>query len=125
MPHFIIECSDNVIAHTSPQEIMNTVYTVAESTGLFAPNDIKVRIRPYEYYKLGEGKEDFLHIFANIMEGRTTEQKTEMSQKIITELNKLLPNIGFLSINVRDFELATYSNKSLINPLNTNYDRFF
>ncbi len=40
----------------SPNEIMDAVYNVAESTGLFAANDIKVRLQPYQYYRLGEGK---------------------------------------------------------------------
>jgi hypothetical protein len=35
---------------------MDAVYNVAESTGLFAANDIKVRLQPYQYYRLGEGK---------------------------------------------------------------------
>lgn len=43
MPHFIIDCSENVIQQKSPDEIMQAVYAVAEATGLFAPNDIKVR----------------------------------------------------------------------------------
>jgi hypothetical protein len=28
-------------------------------------------------------------------------------------------------MNINEFELATYSNKSLIDPLNTERDRFF
>jgi 5-carboxymethyl-2-hydroxymuconate isomerase len=56
MPHFIIDCSPGILQQKSAGELMQTVYKAAESTGLFAPNDIKVRIRPYEQYLLGEGK---------------------------------------------------------------------
>ncbi len=49
---------------------MQAVYDAAEATGLFAVNDIKVRLRPYQYFKLGKGKRDFIHIFGYIMEGR-------------------------------------------------------
>jgi 5-carboxymethyl-2-hydroxymuconate isomerase len=125
MPHFIIDCSENIIQQKSPDEIMQTVYEVAEATGLFAANDIKVRLRPYQYFKLGEGKKDFIHIFGNIMEGRNTEQKANLARKIMERLNEMFPDISILSMNIRDFEKATYSNKALIHPLNTTNDRHF
>lgn len=125
MPHFIIDCSENIIQQRSPDEIMQAVYDAAEGTGLFAENDIKVRLRPYEYFKLGEDKKDFIHIFGNIMEGRSTEQKADLSRKIIERLAEMFPDIAILSINIREFEKATYSNKALIDPRNTTHDRHF
>lgn len=104
---------------------MQAVYEVADATGLFAKNDIKVRINPYTYYKLGENKKDFIHVFAHIMEGRSTEQKAALSRKMIERLNELFPDVSILSMNVQEFELATYCNKSLIHPLNTTKDRHF
>jgi len=125
MPHFIIDCSENILQQKSPDEIMQAVYDTAEVTGLFAQNDIKVRLRPYQYFKLGENKKDFIHIFGNIMEGRSVEQKADRSRKIIERLNELLPDISILSINIREFKKATYCNKALIHPLNTTNDRHF
>ncbi len=125
MPHFIIDCSENIIQQKSPDEIMQAVYEVAEATGLFAANDIKVRLRPYQYFRLGEGKKDFIHIFGNMMEGRSTEQKANLSRKIMERLNEMFPDISILSMNIREFEKATYSNKALIHPLNTTNDRHF
>ena len=125
MPHFIIECSDDIIEQKTPDEIMQAVYEAAEATGLFAENDIKVRINPYRYYKLGNTKKDFIHIFGNIMEGRSVEQKSNLSRKIIERLTRMFPDISILSMNIREFEWTTYSNKSLINPLNVNKDRYF
>ncbi|MBA3694476.1 MAG: 5-carboxymethyl-2-hydroxymuconate Delta-isomerase [Acidobacteria bacterium] len=125
MPHFIIDCSENIIEQKSPEEIMRAVYDVAEATGLFAAGDIKVRLRPYKYFKLGKGKKDFIHIFGYIMEGRSTEQKASLSRKMIERLNEILPDISILSINICEFEKATYSNKALIHPLNITNDRHF
>ena len=104
---------------------MQAVYEVAEATGLFAENDIKVRINPYKYYKLGNTKKDFIHIFGNIMEGRNVEQKANLSRKIIEKLHQMFPDISFVSMNIREFEKATYCNISLINPMNVNKDRHF
>lgn len=50
MPHFVIECSEDILYHKKPDEILRAVYEVAESTGLFATNDIKVRLNPYTHY---------------------------------------------------------------------------
>jgi 5-carboxymethyl-2-hydroxymuconate isomerase len=125
VPHFIIECSQEIISIRSPEEIMQAVYEVAEASGLFAMNDIKVRLSPYKYYKLGQTKKDFIHIFGHIMEGRSTEQKADLSRKVIERLNQIFPEISILSMNIIDFDLATYCNKSLINPQNETNDRHF
>ena len=125
MPHFIIECSENIFEQKSPEEIMQAVYDAAEAAELFAVNDIKVRLRPFQYFKLGAGKKDFIHIFGYVMEGRSIEQKANLSRKIIDRLNKMFPDISILSINTSEFEKATYSNKALIHPLNITSDRHF
>ena len=114
MPHFVIDCSESIIELKSPEDIMQKVYDTAESTGLFDEGDIKVRINPYKYYNVGNTKEDFIHIFANIMEGRNTEQKSSLSKRMISELKKMFPKVPIISINIRDFEKATYCNKSMI-----------
>lgn len=125
MPHFIIDCSENIFAQKSPDETMQAVYETAEATGLFAANDIKVRLRPFQYFKLGTGKKDFIHIFGYIMEGRSVEQKANLSKKIIERLNEMFPDVSILSINISEFEKAAYSNKALIHPLNIKSDRHF
>ena len=125
MPHFIIDCSESIIQYRSPEEMMQAVYEVAEVTGLFEKNDIKVRLQPFQYFKLGGNKNNFIHVFGYIMEGRTTEQKAGLSKQIIERLYTLFPGVSILSMNITEFELATYSNKSLIDPLNTNQDRHF
>ncbi|HEV7231372.1 MAG TPA: 5-carboxymethyl-2-hydroxymuconate Delta-isomerase [Bacteroidia bacterium] len=114
MPHFVIDCSENILKLKSPEEIMQAVYDVAEATGLFAQDDIKVRINPFKYYKLGKAKNDFIHIFGNIMEGRTISQRSDLSRQIISRLKMLFPEVSILSININEFEKATYCNKSMI-----------
>ena len=114
MPHFIIDCSENILRMKSPDEIMDAVYQEAELTKLFADGDIKIRINPYVYYKLGEGKDSFIHVFGNIMEGRSTAQKAELSNRIIRRLKLMFPDVPILSMNIREFEKATYCNKAMV-----------
>jgi 5-carboxymethyl-2-hydroxymuconate isomerase len=59
------------------------------------------------------------------MEGRSTKQKANLSRRIIERLSEMFPDISILSINLREFEKATYSNKALIHPKNTANDRHF
>lgn len=125
MPHFIIDCSQDILRERTPDEIMDAVYETADTTGLFAANDIKVRLQPYQYYRLGNHKKNFLHVFGYIMEGRSTGQKTNLSKQICTKLKEILPDVSFLSVNISEFEAATYSNKALINPENIDQDRHF
>lgn len=114
MPHFVIDCSKNIIKTKTPAEIIQKVYDTAESTDLFEKRDIKVRINPFEYYLTGNTNDDFIHIFANIMEGRSASQKKNLSERIITELKLMFPQVPIISINIRDFEKATYYNKSMV-----------
>ena len=114
MPHFVIDCSENIIKIKSPKEIIQKVYDTAESTNLFDTGDIKVRINPFEYYTIGNTKDDFIHIFANIMEGRTVSQKKNLSERIIADLKLMFPDVPIISINIRNFEKTTYCNKSMV-----------
>lgn len=114
MPHFVIDCSENILEMKSPKEIIQSVYDAAEATDLFDKGDIKVRIKPYKYYTIGNTQSDFIHIFGNIMEGRTDTQKKNLSTKIITELKAMFPDVPIISINIRDFEKASYCNKSMV-----------
>jgi len=114
MPHFVIDCSKNIIKIKSPEEIIQKVYDTADASNLFDNGDIKVRINPFEYYTVGNSKDDFIHIFGNIMEGRNDSQKKSLSESIIKELKLMFPDVPIISINIRDFEKAGYCNKSMV-----------
>ena len=114
MPHFVIDCSENIISQKAPEEIMKAVFETAESTGLFKQADIKVRINPFKYYNTANTQNDFLHVFANIMEGRDIDQKSDLSKRMVSRLNEMFPDVPVISMNIRDFERASYCNKSMV-----------
>ncbi len=114
MPHFVIDCSKNILQKTSPEEIINAVYETAQATNLFSEGDIKVRINAFQHFTVGGTKDDFIHTFANIMEGRNIAQKKNLSEKIISKLKSMFPEVPIISINIRDFEEATYCNKNMV-----------
>ncbi|MFT5242991.1 MAG: 5-carboxymethyl-2-hydroxymuconate isomerase [Psychroserpens sp.] len=115
MPHFVIDCSVNILKLNAPENTLLAVHETAEKSGLFDKGDIKVRLNPFEKnYMVGGKKDDFIHVFANIMEGRTTEQKSKLSQQIVIQLKQIFPTINFIAINISDFEKATYCNKTMV-----------
>lgn len=114
MPHFIIDCSSNVTASIPIEIILKEVYYTAAATGLFKPDDIKVRVQTFEHYDVGNKRQDFIHVFAHIMEGRTVEQKADLSRRIVEKLKGIFPNVLVISMNVLEFERATYNNLNSI-----------
>ena len=114
MPHFVIDCSENILANRSQIEIIKEVHDVADATGLFDKGDIKVRMNPFKEFTVGGSKTDFIHVFGHVMEGRTTEQKANLSSVIVKKLSDLFPEVSYIAMNVSDFEKATYSNKNMV-----------
>ncbi|WP_431107416.1 5-carboxymethyl-2-hydroxymuconate Delta-isomerase [Winogradskyella poriferorum] len=114
MPHFIIDCSEQIVKSKSPKEIIECVYEAANATRLFVPKEIKVRINTFKYYTTGNSDDDFIHVFGNIMQGRNTDQKANLSRQIVSKLKNLFPDVPVISINIRDFEKATYCNREMV-----------
>lgn len=114
MPHFIIHCSEGITRVHNKQEIMQQVYNQAVASDLFAQGDIKVRVQAFDEFIAGEGSDDFIHVFGNIMEGRTAEQKATLSRRIVSALNGLFPQVPIISMNIRDFEKESYCNKTMV-----------
>ncbi|MDF1879852.1 5-carboxymethyl-2-hydroxymuconate Delta-isomerase [Sulfurimonas sp. MAG313] len=116
MPHFIIDCSKDILKLHSQDEIIKQVNLSAISTKLFHKNDIKVRINVFENYSTGDKKENFIHVFANIMEGRTIQKKANLSRTIVKDLADLFPDVSHIGTNVIEFEKASYCNKNMLDP---------
>ena len=114
MPHFIMDCSQNEVNQYGQQEIMQQPHSVAASSGLFAANDIKVRINSFTEYRVGNMERDFIHIFAHIMAGRTTEQKAILSRAMVAELMALFPKVDNIAMNVSDFDKQSYCNRDML-----------
>ena len=114
MPHFILDCSENILKIQDPKKVLEAVFETAFSTGLFDRDDIKVRLNPFKHSLAQGGEADFIHVFGNIMEGRIEDEKAELSYAIVTTLTTLFPEVPIISMNIRDFEKNTYCNKSMI-----------
>jgi 5-carboxymethyl-2-hydroxymuconate isomerase len=114
MPHFVIDCSEPVLSLQPAERILREVHNAAEATGLFARADIKVRIHPYGLSSVAGTSGDFIHVFAGIMQGRSEQQKRDLSLRVVRALTALFPEVPVISMNVDDFDRATYCNRAMI-----------
>jgi 5-carboxymethyl-2-hydroxymuconate isomerase len=114
MPHFLVDCSESIFKLHSEEEVIEQVHLAAKSTELFNENDIKVRVTAFKKYTTGNKVEDFIHVFSHIMEGRSDEQKGNLSKTIVQELLSLFPTVPNIGANVIEFENANYCNRNKI-----------
>jgi len=114
MPHFILDCTEDILELQNPTEVIKEVFETAFSTGLFQRKDIKVRLNPFKYSLVMEGDSSFIHVFGNIMQGRNEEQKENLSRVIVSKLNEMFPDVPIISMNIRDFEKSSYINKMML-----------
>jgi len=114
MPHFVVDCSQGILRQHSEEAILARLHHAANSTGLFEEADIKVRVHPFSVYAVGGKKEDFIHVFSHIMQGRTTEQRADLSRKMVGELADMFPTLRRIAMNVAEFEKATYLNRDML-----------
>jgi len=114
MPHFVIDCSESVLSSHDEEYILEQIHLVANSTELLDEGDIKVRLNPFKKYLVSNKREGFIHVFAYIMQGRTTKQKANLSKKMVSKLATLFSDIPNIAINISAFEKATYCNKGML-----------
>jgi 5-carboxymethyl-2-hydroxymuconate isomerase len=114
MPHFVVECSQGILRQHGEEDILARLYRVATATGLFDEADIKVRVNPYAVYAVGGGRDDFIHVFAHIMQGRTVGQRADLSRRIVDELAGMFPGVRWIAANIAEFEKATYVNRGML-----------
>ena len=114
MPHFLIDCSESIFILHSEEQIIEQVHSAAKSTELFNENDIKVRVNSFKKYSTGNKIDNFIHVFANIMEGRSNEQKADLTKIIVQELTLMFPTVPNIGANIIEFENANYYNRNML-----------
>lgn len=115
MPHFVVECAESIFKLYDETFILKQIHNVACDTGLFDEHEIKVRLHTFNRPYVGGRSLEFIHVFAHIMEGRSAEQKANLSKRVVTKLTFMYPNIANIAMSVTDFDKATYCNRSMVN----------
>lgn len=111
MPHFIVDCSQNISRLTNPARLVSAVHDAADASGLFDAGDTKVRCNFYDAYTVGGTSDDFVHVIGYLLSGRSDEQKRQLAARVVNRLMALLPTVETLSIDLRDIERTGYANR--------------
>lgn len=108
MPHCVVELSQSLYPHG--KDLLDVVFNAAFSSMLFKEADIKVRILTYDAYRVGTTNDEFVHVTASILSGRTMSQKSHLSQRIASELTRYFADHKGLSItvNIVDMDSENY-----------------
>ncbi len=114
MPHFVIDCSQEIFQAQDEASILARLHRAVNSTGLFDESDIKIRLHPFDAYAVGGRREGFIHVFAWIMQGRSVEQRAALSKAVVAELADMFPRLPRIAMNVAEFEQATYFNRTMM-----------
>lgn len=114
MPHFLVDCSESIFKLHTEEKVIEQVHLAAKSTELFNENDIKVRVSSFKKYSTGNKIEDFIHVFAHIMEGRSGDQQLDLSKKIVQTLTSIFPGVPNIGANVIELKNENYYNRNML-----------
>ena len=110
MPHCIIEHSEDVLTSVNQQQLIDTVLTGAKKSALFELDHIKLRTKSYEHYQKGDVEQaGFIHVTMRILQGRTVEQRQDLSQKVLLEFQRLSLTSLTITVEIIEMETASYS----------------
>lgn len=109
MPHCIIHYARPLADRIAPAQLIQTVYTAALASGLFKGPDIKTRALAFNDYQTGDQQQDFIHVEVRLLSGRTVEQRTDLSRRILSALQQLGQHNISLTVQISDMERDSYS----------------
>lgn len=112
MPHFVVDCSKNILSTHDGETICKQVHLAANASGLFSEKNIQVRVNTFEHYRVGNIEQESIHVFASILEGRTPEQKLSLSKIVIEKLAEIFPQVATIGIDIKNLEKGSGFNKN-------------
>lgn len=115
MPHMTIEYTKGLEGKVSPATLISAVFQGACNSELFNNDFVKTRSVGYENYQSGSTQNDFLHVTAKILIGRTPEQKQVLSGAILAELRLILGDVTPLTVTVEVVDIDKESHAEFIN----------
>ncbi|MFH2036698.1 MAG: 5-carboxymethyl-2-hydroxymuconate Delta-isomerase [Candidatus Zixiibacteriota bacterium] len=115
MPHCILEYSDNISDKPDFYKLLNNLNQKLAETGHFKLNDIKSRAIQHNAYVIGDNDSfrAFVTLNIQILDGRTDEVKTGLSQLALDILKQYFPetlkkNKASLTVQITDIHRASY-----------------
>lgn len=110
MPHAVIEYSENAKNDIQVHGVPALIHAAMIESGLFQSHDIKTRAYSAHDALVGtkgvNGR--FIHVAIFLMEGRTEEQKQNLTQTIFNLLSAKMIKMDSITVDIRELEKSTY-----------------
>ena len=113
MPHCIIDYSQDVAAEVDIDELMEAVHLGALDSGLFPEYDIKTRALEFARHRTGQTRDSFVHVAVHLLDGRSDEQKSMLSEAVLARIEALLPGVISVGVEICDMHRASYRKRVL------------
>ncbi|MCW8333907.1 5-carboxymethyl-2-hydroxymuconate Delta-isomerase [Vibrio sp. SCSIO 43135] len=106
MPNLVMEYSNSVDERVNVQGLLEDLHEVVLNCGLFDVISVKSRsLRCHNWLVGDEGDSvDFIHISFEMLDGRTPEQKRELSRQLMDVLQQQAGHVRSLTVNIRDMD---------------------
>ena len=113
MPHCIIEYSSGVADCIEIGDLVAAVHQGVLSSGLFDEYDIKTRALAYAHHRTGSTRDSFVHVTVRLLSGRDDAQKTDLSEKLLAQIEPLLPAVVSVGVEICDMHRDSYRKRVL------------
>jgi len=114
MPHLIVECSENLEAAVSLDDLVRALHDAALATGVFPLGGIRTRVHVARHYRIADGnpRYAFVHVTMRIGRGRDLTTRKRAAEQVFAALRGALAgartsHILGLSLEVEEIEPET------------------
>lgn len=90
MPHFIVECTENIREQADLPGLFATVNEALAATGIFPLGGIRSRAHWVDTWQMADGKHDyaFVHMTLKIGTGRSLESRQQVGEVLFTLIKR-------------------------------------
>jgi 5-carboxymethyl-2-hydroxymuconate isomerase len=101
-----MEYSNSVDERVNVQGLLEDLHNIVLSCGLFDAGSVKSRALRCHNWLIGDEGDsvDFIHISFELLDGRTPEQKRDLSRQLMEVLQQQASHVRSLTINIRDMD---------------------
>ena len=103
MPHCIIDYAQDVATQVVIDRLIEAVHLGAMDSGLFPEYDIKTRALAFTHHRTGQTRDSFVHVVVHLLDGRSDDEKTGLSEGILTRIEPMLPEVVSVGVEIERF----------------------
>ena len=108
MPHCVIEYTRSIEAEINISDLLGVAFESVASSGHFNREAIKARAMPFDIYKSGLDRDEYIHVKLRILSGRTPQQKKQISDHMIEHLSTHVGRTKSLTVEIIDMDIGSY-----------------